>query len=191
MGINVVALIALATAGLGLAPDVPKAVSVVVGIAYAGLAVYALLIWRKPRWLARRPIFDVLFSAGIAGHLRALLVRVPHIASLIAYQTALLWAFGVRVPLSQAIVALPIVLFIAVLPISVQGLGTTQWAMVLFFARYAPGDQKAQVAAVTASSLTSVAIGTTLQALLGLVCLRSRVGKEVKRAAQDAPEAAP
>jgi hypothetical protein len=198
MGVNVLALLVLTTAGLGVAPDVPHAVSVVVGAAYAGLAVYALVVWRKPRWLANRPIFDVLLSAGIKGHARALLVRVPHIAALVAFQTSMLWAFGVDVPLGQAIVALPIVFFIAVLPISVQGLGTTQWAMVFFFGRYAPGDQVAQAAAVTAASLSSQAIATTLQAVLGILCLRSRVGRELQTAtasaaapAPDAPGAAP
>jgi hypothetical protein len=191
MGINVLALLVLATVGLGVAPDVPHSVAVVLGAAYAGLAVYGLIVWRKPRWLASRPIFDVLLSAGISGHLRALMVRVPHIAALVAYQTSMMWAFGVDVPLAQAIVALPIVFFIAVLPISVQGLGTTQVAMTFFFARYAPGDKVAQEAAVVAASLSSTAIATMLQAAIGLVCLRSRVGKELKTAAADAQAAKP
>ena len=42
----------------------------------------------------------------------------------------------------------PVVFFIGVLPISVQGLGTTQAAMIFFFARYAPGDGTAQEAVV-------------------------------------------
>jgi hypothetical protein len=190
MGVNLLALLVLATVGLAVAPDVPHAVTVVVGVAYAGLAVYALVVALKPRWLAQRPVFDVLLAAGLGGHARALLVRVPHIAALMIFQTSMLRAFGVAVPVAQAIVALPIVFFIAALPISVQGLGTTQAAMVFFFARYAPGDGAAQTAAVLAASLVAQALAVTLQVALGLVCLRSRVGREVQSAAASATEAA-
>jgi hypothetical protein len=185
MGINVVALLVLTTVGLGIAPDVPHSVTIITVIAWAGLAVYGLVVWRKPRWLASRPLFDVLLSAGLVGHARALLVRVPHIAALMAFQTSMLRAFGVAVPLGQAIATLPIVFFIAVLPISVQGLGTTQAAMVYFFARFGTGDTAARQAAVLAASLSSQAMATTLQVLVGLVCLRSRVGRELKSAAAD------
>src|SRR5206468_261451 len=105
----------------------------------------------RPRWLAARPVFEVLLNAGLGGHLRALLVRLPHIAALLALQIAMLWAFGVHVPLVNALAALPVVYFVAVLPISVQGLGTTQATMVYFFARWAPGDHAAQQAAVLAA----------------------------------------
>ena len=81
----------------------------------------------------------MLLGAGLGGHLRALLVRLPHIAILFTFQIFMLRGFGVAVPVLQAIAALPVVFFIAVLPISVQGLGTTQAAMIFFFARYAPG----------------------------------------------------
>ena len=191
MGVNVLALLAFATVGLAVAPDLPHSVAVVVGVAYAGLAVYGLAVWWKPRWLAQRPVFDVLLAAGFGGHARALLVRLPHIVALVAFQTAMLRAFGVAVPLAQAVVALPIVFFIAVLPISVQGLGTTQAAMVFFFARYAQGNAEAQKAAVLAASLFAMALALTLQTALGLACLRSRVGRELKTAAAGAPSPDP
>ena len=186
MGVNVLALLVLTTVGLAIAPDVPHAVAIVVGVAYAGLAVYALAVATKPRWLAQRPVFDVLLAAGPAGHVRALLVRVPHILALMTFQTCMLRAFGVAVPVGQALATLPIVFFIAVLPISVQGLGTTQAAMVFFFARYAPGNAEAQKAAVLASSLFGQALALTLQTVLGLACLRSRVGRELKTASESA-----
>jgi hypothetical protein len=181
MGVNVLALLALATVGVAVAPELPGSIRAVVGLAWAGLAVYAVVVAVKPRWLATRPLFDVLLSAGLAGHGRALLVRLPHIASLMVFQTAMLRAFGVAVPLAQAIAELPIVFFIAVLPISVQGLGTTQAAMVFFFARYAPGGN---AAAVLAASLVGQAIAVTTQVLLGLVCLQSKTGRELRAAAR-------
>jgi hypothetical protein len=180
MGVNVLALLFLATVGLAAAPAVPHAVAVIVAVAYAGLAVYVVAVAARPRWLASRPLFDVLLGAGLLGHLRALAVRLPHIAALFAFQIFMLRAFGVAVPVSDAVAALPVVFFIAVLPISVQGLGTTQAAMVYFFARYAPGDTHAQQAAVLTSSLVGQALALSFQALLGVLCLKSRVGRALE-----------
>jgi hypothetical protein len=98
----------------------------------------------------------------------------------------MLRAFGVAVPIGQAIVCLPVVFFIAVLPISVQGLGTSQAAMLFFFARYAPGDRTAQDATVLAASLVSQFIVSGCQVLIGLGCLRSRAGRELRSASRAA-----
>ena len=155
----------------------PSAVTVVV--AYAGLAIYVVALIVRPAWLVRRPLFDVVLGAGIAGHLRALLVRLPHIATLIVFELALLRGFHVAVPVLAALAVLPIVFLVAALPISVQGLGTTQAAMIYFFARYAPGDWPAQQATIMAASLVGQALALGLQALIGVVCLRSRVGRSI------------
>ena len=190
MGVNVLALLFLTTGALAVAPAVPHPVVVLVGVAYAGLALYVALVIAKPRWLASRPLFDVLLNAGIGGHLKALVVRLPHIALLMALQIVLLRGFGVRVPVVDALAALPVVYFVAVLPISVQGLGTTQATMVYFFARYAPGDQQAQQAAVLAASLVGQALVVAFQALLGLFCLRSRVGRALTESVEPQAQAA-
>ena len=186
MGINVLALMFLTTAGLAIAPDVPRSLYVIITVAYIGLAIYLVAVLVRPRWLSSRPIFDVLLAAGLRGHLEALLVRLPHIAALIAFQTIVLRAFGVRVPVVAAIASLPVVFFIAVLPISVQGIGTTQAAMVFFFARYATGDQTAREAAVLAESLVTTAIALGFQSLLGLACLQSRIGRDLRNATRAA-----
>lgn len=183
MGINILALLFLTSAGLLIAPapEIPHGLYVIVAAAYLGLAIYTVALIVRPRWLAARPIFDVLLAAGWRGHLRALAVRVPHIATLIAFQTLMLRAFGVHVPLVVAIASLPVVFFVAVLPISVQGIGTTQAAMVFFFARYAPGDQTAREAAVLAESLVAQVLALGFQSLLGVACLRSRIGRDLRR----------
>ncbi len=186
MGINVLALLFLATAGLAAAPVVPHAVVVLVLVAYAGLAVYVVVVATRPRWLAARPVFQVLLNAGFGGHLRALLARLPHIAGLMVLQTSMLWAFGVRVPIVQAMAAFPVVFLVAALPISVQGLGTTQATAIFFFSRYAPGDHAAQQAAVLAASLVAQAVPLLFQAVLGVACLRSRVGRALSASAEDA-----
>jgi len=191
LGTNVLALLFLATAGLGVAPAVPFAVKVLVAVAWAGLAIYVVLVAVRPRWLDR-PVFEVLLNAGVGGHLRALVVRVPHIASLVVMQFTLLHAFGVQVPLVDALATLPVVFLVAVLPISIQGLGTTQATMAYFFARYAPGaDLKAQVATVVAASIVGQALASGFQALLGVVCLRSRVGRALRASTKEAAEAVP
>ena len=187
MGINMLALLFLTTAGLAIAPEVPHGIYVIVAAAYAGLAIYTIALIVRPRWLASRPIFDVLLAAGWRGHLSALLVRLPHIAALVAFQTLLLRAFGVRVPLVAAIASLPVVFFVSVLPISVQGIGTTQAAMIFFFARYGTGDEMSRKAAVLAESLVTQALALGFQAVLGLTCLRSRIGRDLRRSTADAP----
>jgi hypothetical protein len=193
LGINVLALLFLTTGGMAIAPALPPLVKYFVILAWGGLAVYVALVAIRPRWLDR-PLFEVLLNAGLGGHARALLVRLPHIAALMAFQFSALRAFGVEVPVGYAIATLPIAFFIAVLPISVQGLGTTQAMMVYLFARYAPGTGSRQEAAVVAASLMAQVIAFGFQALLGVVCLRSRVGRALQASAREqaaAPSDAP
>jgi len=191
MGINVLALLFLATLGLGVAPAVPHAVTVLVVVAWIGLGIYTLVLLAKPRWLRERPLFDVLLGAGIVGHARALAVRLPHIAMLLVFQISMLRAFDVAVPLVAAFAALPVVFLIAALPLSVQGLGTTQAAMVFFFARYASCARPAQEAAVLTASLVGQALVLSFQALLGVACLRSRVGRALEASVQPPPVGPP
>jgi hypothetical protein len=99
----------------------------------------------------------------------------------------MLHAFGVPVPVVDALAALPVVFLVAALPISVQGLGTTQAAMIFFFARYAPGARPAQEAAVMTASLVGQALGLMFQALLGVGCMRSRVGRALSESVPAAP----
>ena len=186
LGTNVLVLLFLATAGLGIAPAVPGAVKILVAVAWGGLTFYAALIALRPRWLDR-PVFEVLLNARLGGYARAVIVRVPHIAALIAFQYFALRAFGVHVPFVDAIATLPVTFLVAVLPISVQGLGTTQATMVYFFAQYAPGDAAAQEAAVIAASLVAQAIAFSFQALLGVVCLKSRVGRALQASTKQPP----
>ena len=192
MGINVLALLVLASVGLFAATDVPPGLRLVVVFAYAGLAIYIALVAIRPRWLASRPIFDVLLSAGVGGHLRALAVRVPHIITLLALSWVSLAAFGVVVPVGKAILCLPIVYFVAVLPISVQGLGTSQAMLIHFFAAYAPGaTDKARWATIMAASLVCQAIAFVLQLSIGLGCMRSQLAQGLAQESEAQPQKEP
>jgi hypothetical protein len=186
MGINVLMLLVLASIGLLVTPNVAPILQLVILIAYAGLAIYIVLVAIKPRWLARQPIFDVLFSAGIKGHLRSMAVRMPHILSLLVLSWVSLAAFGIEVPVAKAILCLPIVYFVAVLPISFQGLGTSQAMLIHFFAEYAPGTtNEARWAAVLTASLVCQAIAFVLQLSIGLVCMRSQLARGLGKPQQN------
>jgi hypothetical protein len=180
MGINLLLLLFLSTLGLVLGAESLREVSTLLWIAYLGLAIYVcLLIWR-PGWLRRQPILDVLLNAGLGGHVRALAVRLPHVAVLLVLNHVALHAFGIPVPALQTLLCFPVVLLVAVLPISVQGLGTTQGIMIFFFAQYAPGDLGMRNAAVFAASLGTQIIGWCVQLALGLFCIRNQLVRVLK-----------
>jgi len=180
MGINILMLLLLASLGLVASADVPSGLKPVVLVAYAGLAIYIVVVAAKPRWLVSRPIFDVLLSAGITGHLRSMAVRLPHILALMTLSWFSLAAFGVVVPIAKAIMCLPVVYFVAVLPISFQGLGTSQFVLGNFFAVYAPGPtDKARLAVVITASLVSQAIAFVIQLSIGLVCVRNQLARNL------------
>jgi uncharacterized membrane protein YbhN (UPF0104 family) len=187
MGTNILLLLVFATIGLLVAPDLPPAMRKIVFGAYAALAVYAVLLLLKPRWLTSRPIFDVLFAAGVSGHLRALLVRIPHIGILMVFTFASLRAFGVQVPVAQAILYLPVIYFIGVLPIAVMGLGTTQAAMIYFLSSYVPGATPAAAkAAILAASLGGQAVALVIQVTLGVFCMRNQLARNLRQPASSA-----
>jgi hypothetical protein len=191
MGINVLMLLVLATVGLLTATGVSSGIRTVLLIAYGGFLAYVLVVAMRPRWLAKRPIFDVLLSAGLGGYLRSMLVWVPHICTLLALSWVSMAAFGVIVPATKAVLYLPIVYFVTVLPISVQGLGTTQFMMVKFFAEYAPGATTGErEAAVLAASLLLQVTANVVQIVIGLSCMRSHLARGLWQANRAAvPEA--
>jgi hypothetical protein len=92
-------------------------------------------------------------------------------------------AFGVVIPVAKAIMCLPIVYFVAVLPISFQGLGTSQAMLIHFFAAYAPGTtDEARWAVILAASLVSQAIAFALQLSIGLICMRNQLARSLGKA---------
>jgi hypothetical protein len=187
MGVNVLVLLVLASIGLVVSTDVPQALRLIVLVAYAALAIYVAVVAAKPRWLVSRPIFDVLLSAGVSGHLRSMAVRLPHIFALMALSWASMAAFGVVLPIAKAVMCLPIVYFVAVLPISFQGLGTSQAMLIHFFAVYAPGTtDEARWAVILAASLVSQAIAFVIQFSIGLVCMRNQLARSLGKAGESA-----
>jgi Lysylphosphatidylglycerol synthase TM region len=191
MGTNLLVLLSFVTVGLALAGGTrPPALVPVVAVAWAGLAVYVAIVLARPKFLVSRPLFDVLLSAGLGGYLKAMLVRLPHIGALMLYQVVALRSLGVAIPFGIALATLPVVMFIAVLPISVQGLGTTQAAMVLFFAPYVPAGAGDPKAVILGASLAAQAIALGFQILVGFGCLRTRTARGLARATREQSAAA-
>jgi hypothetical protein len=79
------------------------------------------------------------------------------------------------------------VYFVAVLPISFQGLGTSQEMLIHFFARYAPGaTDGSRRAAVLAASLVSWAVAFALQLLISLLCMRNQLARDLRKVGSEA-----
>ena len=128
-----------------------------------------MLLWAKPSKLASWNLLAPMFEMGITGHFKAVAVRLPHVLVLVVWHFLSLRWFGVAVPPLVALVYLPAVFFFAALPVSVQGLGLSQWAAVTFFAAYSPSGK----AAVLAYSLAMTAVSLGIQVTMGVIFLRA------------------
>lgn len=168
----IIGIVVGAGAALGAIPE-SKTLTLAAYATAAILPSYLLVILWRPGFLANRRLLTPLFTAGIAGTLRVCGARAIHLVCLIAGHWAALSLFGIEVPLASALARLPVLFFIASLPISPSGLGTTQAAAIALFASYAPGaDEGARAAAVVAYSLSLQVVGSLVTLSIGLVSLR-------------------
>jgi hypothetical protein len=186
MGVLLVELLLLAAIGSMVADAGDLRLAVMRKVTTAGLlgfALYLVLIRVAPPVLARRPVLEPLFTGGVAGHFKALAVRVPHVAGHILFQWVLLRMFGVAVPFSAAITLLPILFVVGWIPIAIQGLGTQQVAAIALLAGYATGTSAEERAAkVVACSLTMTTILLCFSAMTGLAFLRTRNTQAIRAA---------
>jgi hypothetical protein len=169
-GINLGVLVLLASAGLATGNAqmawlryIPAAVGV-------GAVVYAVLLQLRPPALVGVRLFAPLFEMGVAGHVKATVVRIPHVLVIIVWHFIALRMFSVPVTPFQALMYLPAVFFLAALPISVQGLGMSQGAAVFFFAT--PHD-RASEAHVLAYTFAMTGVGIFVQLAMGFSFLPS------------------
>ncbi|MCG8417741.1 MAG: flippase-like domain-containing protein [Proteobacteria bacterium] len=157
----------------GAIPDRTEINVAAIGLLAAAAAYLIIVKWR-PAVLARSRWLAPFFTAGIWGTLRVIAARTVHLTVLLAGHITAMLLFGIEVPISVAAAGLPVLFFVATLPISPAGLGTTQAAAVTLFASFAPGaNDSAQQAAVLAYSLAFQIAGTLVAAVVGVVCLRS------------------
>ncbi|MEO8707184.1 MAG: hypothetical protein ABI867_44565 [Kofleriaceae bacterium] len=137
-----------------------------------GFVGYLIVIAIAPAALAGRELLAPLFEAGLRGHGIAIVGRVPHVLVVVLGHWFAMIAWGIPVPFGVAIAVLPVVVIAAVLPISPAGLGTTQAALVYFFAAYAAGaDGDARAASILAFSIVHFVYGMIGQLVVGAVCV--------------------
>ena len=181
MGINLLLLLLLdqpgaAAGGRGPCPSCAPSSS----IAYAGLAVYVVAAgWRRPAWLTSRPILDVLLNAGLVGHLKCMAVRVPHIITLLVLNHVALLAFGVRVPLLQIAALLSRRAAGGGVADLGAGAGAHPGGDDLLLRPLRP-RRHASLNAKRRSwrpACRSQAIASVVQIIIGLLCIRSQVGR--------------
>jgi uncharacterized membrane protein YbhN (UPF0104 family) len=140
----------------------------------AGVMVaYLIVVACRPRFLQGWKLPAPLLEAGLYGHLRAAVGRIPHVLTLILTLWGGLRLWGIPVPLMQGFLVIPIVLFLLALPITPAGLGTFQAGMVILLSPYVPlANPEARAAAVLAFSLVYHFLGIIFQAILALWCFQ-------------------
>jgi hypothetical protein len=164
---------AAVAAGLvaGAVPERP-ALPLVAAAVLAAVPIYAAVVWLRPAVLVRRAFLRPLFTAGLAGAAQVAAARAVHLGVLVAGHFLAMRLFGIHLPPEAALARLPVLFFIASLPIAPSGLGTTQAAAVALFAPYAPGEtEAAQQAQVLAYSLSFHVLGGAATAAVGLASL--------------------
>jgi hypothetical protein len=175
IGINVGTLFVLASGGAWKATGNLSFLHVIPVATVAGAAVWAIILTIKPRVLAERRVLRPLFEMGIVGHVKGVLVRLPHVGVLIIWHLGSLRMFVVNVPVLDALLFLPIYFATSSLPINVNGLGAAQLVAIAFFSPYA-GDPATGRAAVIAYSLGTSLVSIFLQLGLGVMF----IGKATK-----------
>jgi hypothetical protein len=156
----------------------PRAPWTVYGIMAAYLALH--LWWfsraRKGR-LAELPILAAFRRARPWQYGALLLLKTPNLLAAVAVHWLALPLCGLEVPFLALLTYLPIVFFVAALPIAAAHLGPSQYAWQYFLSDYGSG------AALVAYSLAAHLTFMVMNALIGLLFLR--------RAALELGEATP
>ena len=133
--VDLVALCALALAGSAVLNfDAPAFRIVAVGL--AATSIVALIALRRSG--RRFEIFRAASEIPARRLLSGLLLRALLHASFAVFVVLGAGTFGIEIPLAEAAARTPIVLAVGALPIAAGGIGTSQAALVFFFAPYAP-----------------------------------------------------
>lgn len=141
---------------------------------YAGMAIYlALHLWffSRPRGerLARLPILAAFWKAKPHHYLLLLLFKLPNLLAAVVVYWLALPLFGIDgIGFVALLTYLPIIFFVAAMPIAAAHLGPAQLAWPAFFAE---GDD-ARGSALVAFSLAAHLMFMVMNALLGVLFLR-------------------
>ncbi|HEV7555342.1 MAG TPA: hypothetical protein VGO00_07815 [Kofleriaceae bacterium] len=172
IGTNFATLLLLTAIGMAVAgTTVDATLYWVIVFGLVGFAAYLAVIAIGPHWLARRPVLEPLFDAGLGGHALAVAGRIPHVTIVMLGHWVAMRAWGLDVPFVHGMLLMPAVAIATVLPISPAGLGTTQAAIVYFFADYGVGltsDDRA--ASVFVFAVVHFVYGIIMALVLGAAC---------------------
>ncbi len=137
----------------------------------SGIA-YLIVIRIAPLSLAKHQVLAPLFEIGVKGHLQALAMRLPHMLVLFLGSWIPFAFFGVKIPPGAAFAYVPILMVIAALPISPQGVGTRDWFALHYFSQFATGETvQGREAAIAATTLSFVVGISLFQAILALTLM--------------------
>jgi hypothetical protein len=162
----------LGLSALPFNPTLPWLVPTLVAIGAAGLG-YLVVLAVKPKVLREMQATAPLLEAGIPGHLLAIGYRLPHVAVLFAGTLAPFWFFGVRVPLTAALVYIPIIMLVSALPITPQGIGTRDVVALELLSGYAIGSADERAATLAAATLSWAGALTLVQATISPFFMRA------------------
>ena len=133
---------------------------------------YLAAIAAKPRFLREWQATAPLLEVGVRGHLVAFVYRIPHMVVLFAGSWLVFWFFGIRIPLGHALATVPLLMLVAALPLTPQGMGTRDLLSIQLFSRYAAGTPDAQRAAIVAATLSWACALTVVQLLISSFFMR-------------------
>ena len=173
VGTTFATLLGVTTAAWALSSGPPPDVALwhMLLVTCAAFAIYLVVIAVRPRFLTRWKLLESLFDAGIGGHALAIAARIPHVLVIVLGHWFAMRAWGIPVPFVVAATIMPAVVVAALLP-TPGGLGTTQVALVYFFARYASGaTSDEREAAVLAFSIVHFVYGVLSQLAVGITCI--------------------
>jgi hypothetical protein len=146
-------------------------------LAYGAMAAYlALHLWffSRPRRgrLAGLPVLAAFRKARPWQYLVLLVLKTPNLLAAVIVHWLALPLFGLHVPFLALLTYLPIIFFVAALPIAAAHLGPSQLAWQYFLSDYADGS------ALVAYSLAAHLTFMVMNAAIGLVFLR-RAAREL------------
>jgi hypothetical protein len=133
---------------------------------------YLAAIAAKPRFLREWQTTAPLLEVGVRGHLVAFVYRIPHMVVLFAGSWLVFWFFGIRIPLGHALATVPLLMLVAALPLTPQGMGTRDLLSIQLFSRYAAGTPDAQRAAIVAATLSWACALTVVQLVISSFFMR-------------------
>jgi len=162
----------VAAVGMTMPIEHPSWVLRTISLLIGGGVIYLAVLWMRPAFLADRPFTKPLFEVGAGGHLVLLLWRLPHVLVL----SCAVWVnysfFGVIVPLRSAVAIVPLILLVAALPLTPQGVGTREVVAIHLLVPDVGGTFSDRAAPIVAAGAAWTLGTVAAQAAVGLFFTR-------------------